>query len=110
MNNHGVAFKLKAEFLKALAHPLRLAIIETLKSGERSVGQIVNSHDVDISNVSKNLAILRQVGVLTARQEKSTVYYAVRDRTIFEILRPLSEMLGNHLKESVRLIDHLGEN
>ena len=43
MNGQEIVFALKADFLKALAHPLRLAIIEHLKNGEKSVGQLVKA-------------------------------------------------------------------
>ena len=84
MNGQEIVFTLKADFLKALAHPLRLAIIEHLKNGEKSVGQLVKALEMEQSGMSKHLAILRQVGILHSRQEKATVYYAIRDRTFIK--------------------------
>ena len=103
-----IVFKLKADFLKALAHPLRLAIIEQLKNGEMSVGQLVNKLEIEQSSISKHLSILRQVGILHSRQEKVTVYYSIRDRDIFKVLRPIAEMLRKKLKEGQRVLEHLG--
>ena len=90
---------LKADFLKALAHPLRLAIIEHLKNGEKSVGQLVKALEMEQSGMSKHLAILRQVGILHSRHEKATVYYAIRDQDIYKVLRPIADILGKKLKE-----------
>jgi DNA-binding transcriptional ArsR family regulator len=103
-----LAFKLKADFLKALAHPLRLALIEHLKNGEKSVGQLASHLGENQSSISKNLAILKQVGILQSKQEKSTVYYSIKDEDIFKILRPISDILGKKLRESERLLQHLG--
>lgn len=109
MNGEDIAFKLKADFLKALAHPMRLAIIERLKNGEKNVGQLVKEVGIDQSSVSKNLSILRQVGILSSRQEKVTVYYAIRDRDIFKVLRLVAEILGKKLRESEKILAHLGK-
>jgi len=108
MDGQEIVFKLKADLLKALAHPLRLAIIEALKNGEKSVGQLVTQLGIEQSSISKHLAILRQVGILHSRQVKVTVYYAVRDQDIFKVLRPITDILGKKLKESERLLAHLG--
>lgn len=101
-------FKIKADFLKSLAHPARLAVIEYLKKSEASVGQMVKDLGVEQSALSKHLAILRQAGILTSRQEKVTVYYAIRDRDIFLVLRPIAEILRKKLQESRSVLDRLG--
>ena len=94
MNNNGksadaaMVFKIKADFLKALAHPARLAIIEYLKRGEASVGQMVKDLGLEQSGLSKHLAGLRQSGILASRQEKVNVYYSIKDQAIFLVLRP----------------------
>ena len=109
MDGEEIVFKLKADFLKALAHPLRLAIIEQLKNGETSVGQLVNKLEIEQSSISKHLSILRQVGILHSRQEKVTVFYNIRDQDIFKVLRPITDILGKKLKESEAILTHLGK-
>lgn len=103
-----LVFKIKSDFLKSLAHPIRLAVIERLKNGERSVGRMVAELGVEQSSLSKHLALLRQAGIVRARQEKVTVYYSIRDKEIFEVLRPISMILRKRLEESRRLLDELG--
>jgi DNA-binding transcriptional ArsR family regulator len=109
MDGQEIVFTLKADFLKALAHPLRLAIIEHLKNGEKSVGQLVMALEMEQSGMSKHLAILRQVGILRSRQEKATVYYAIRDQDIYKVLRPITDILGKKLRESEKILTHLGK-
>ncbi len=108
-NQEELVFKIKADFLKSLAHPIRLEIIEYLKDKESSVGEMVKELGVEQSGLSKHLAILRQAGILTSRQEKVTVYYSVRDRDIFHVLRPISEILRKKLSESADILAHLGK-
>ncbi len=104
-----LVFKIKADFLKCLAHPVRLAILEHLKNAEKSVGQMVQSLGVEQSSLSKHLAVLRQAGILTSRQEKVTVFYSVRDNDIFHVLRPIAEILRKRLEESQKVLSHLGK-
>ena len=104
-----MAFKIKADFLKGLAHPIRLQIIEYLKNGEASVGKLVQELGVEQSNVSRHLAMLRDLGVLEARQEKTSVYYAIHDQDIFKILRPIAELLRKKLRKSERILESLGK-
>lgn len=104
-----LVFKIKADFLKALAHPVRLGIIEHLKSGESSVGDMVRGLAVEQSALSKHLAVLRQAGILSSRQEGVSVRYAIRDREIFSVLRPIAEILRKKLRESREVLAHLGK-
>jgi DNA-binding transcriptional ArsR family regulator len=107
MASEAIAFKLKSDFLKALAHPDRLALVEHLKNGERSVGQLSTALEIEQSSVSKNLSILRQAGIVQSRQEKVTVYYEIKDRDIFKMLRLAADILSKRLKESEAVLAHL---
>lgn len=110
MASEELVFKIKADFLKCLAHPARLAVIEYLKSREASVGQIVSALRLEQSGISKHLSLLRQAGIVTSRQEGVTVYYSIRDRDIFQVLRPIAQILRKRLKESQEVLGHLGES
>ena len=103
-----MVFKLKADFLKSLAHPARLAIIEYLKRGEATVGQMVTDLGIEQSGLSKHLATLRLAGILASRQEKASVFYSIRDKNIFSVLRPIAEILRTKLQESETLLARLG--
>ena len=109
MATEDMVFKIKADFLKGLAHPIRLQIIEHLKAGEASVGKLVQELGVEQSNLSRHLAILRDLGVLETRQEKTSVYYAIHEQDIFKILRPMAELLRKKLKKSEKILESLGK-
>lgn len=104
-----MAFKIKADFLKGLAHPIRLQIIEYLKNGEASVGKLVQELGVEQSNLSRHLATLRDLGVLEARQEKTSVYYAIHDSDIIKVLRPVAEFLRKKLEKSGKILESLSK-
>ena len=102
-------FKLKSDYLKALAHPNRLRILEALKNGEASVGQLVKRLEMEQSGLSKHLNLLKQVGILSSRQEKVTVFYSIRDMEVFSVLRPVNQILKRKLLESHKALGHLGK-
>ena len=104
-----LVFQIKADFLRSLAHPVRLEIIEFLRKGESSVGQIVSALGVEQSAISKHLAILRQSGLVISRHEKVTVYYSIRDRAIFLVLRPIAKILSKRLQDSRAVLDRLSK-
>lgn len=105
-----MVFKIKADFLKALAHPVRLQVIEYLKNGEASVGKLVQALGIEQSSLSRHLATLRDLGVLEARQERTNVYYNLQDHDIFKVLKPIAELLRKKLRHSEKILKSLGED
>lgn len=108
-NPDALVFKIKSDFLKSLAHPARLAVIEYLKNGEASVGKMVAHLGIEQSAMSKHLATLKQSGILSSRQEKANVYYSVKDKDIYNVLRPIAEILRKKFKESEQILSSLGK-
>lgn len=103
-----IVYKIKADFLKVLGHPVRLKIIEALKKEEKSVGALVRQLSISQSSLSRHLSALREAGILVSRQQKTTVYYALRDHDIFQVLRPIALLLRKKLRESGKLLNTLG--
>lgn len=95
---------IKAAFLKVLAHPTRLEILELLSAGERTVGQCAEALRMDQPSVSRHLAILKQGGLVTMRQEGLSVWYRVQDNEIADFLAKLTELLKNKLQIDAQLL------
>jgi ArsR family transcriptional regulator len=87
----------KAEFFKALAHPLRIRILELLLESERSVQELQRSLNVDQPIVSQQLAILRAKNVVEPRKQGAAVRYAVRDPALGELLSVARRIFNNQL-------------
>ena len=81
-----------ARCLKALAHPLRLGILCSLKNGEMNVQQLENVLDTSQSNLSQHLANMRERNILTTRRQGNQVFYAVRDERLFALLETLQQL------------------
>jgi ArsR family transcriptional regulator len=71
--------KLVAERFKVLAEPARLEILNTLRSGERSVSELVRETGLGQANLSKHLQLLHAHGFVARRKEGVSVYYALAE-------------------------------
>jgi DNA-binding transcriptional ArsR family regulator len=87
----------KAEFFKALAHPLRIRIIDALRGGEIGVNDLCIKLGVEQSTLSQQLAQLRGRNIVVGRKEGQNVYYSIRDTTIFRLLDVAKDIFNNHL-------------
>jgi len=87
----------KAEFFKALAHPLRISILDALREGELTVNEISHRFGVEAANASQQLAVLRNRNIVFARKAGANVYYSVSDKTIFKLLDAARDIFNNHL-------------
>lgn len=76
----------QADFFKALGHPTRLQIIELLREGEKCVCEIVPALQLEQSNVSRHLAILKKEGILVSEKRGLKVIYSCRNADIFKLL------------------------
>jgi DNA-binding transcriptional ArsR family regulator len=87
----------KSEFFKALAHPVRIRILDSLREGEKGVNELSEILQIEPANVSQQLAILRVRNIVTGRKAGSNVYYSVADTTVFRLLDVAKDIFNNHL-------------
>jgi DNA-binding transcriptional ArsR family regulator len=94
----------KADFFKALAHPIRIRILELLRDGPRSVGLLQEAIGSPASSVSQQLAVLRGRGIVTTERRGTTVIYAVHDPDIFVLLDVARRIFNAHLADTIDLL------
>ena len=75
-----------AEVLKAVAHPVRLQIIESLEDGERCVGELVAKLDVPQSVASQQLGLMKDKQVLQCRRDGTKVFYRIKNPHVVKLL------------------------
>jgi len=97
----------KAEFFRALAHPIRVRLLEALVTGEKSVQQIQDALGLDQPIVSQQLAVLRGKHIVVARKEGTVVHYSVRDPLLAELLDVARRIFNNQLIDSQTLLREL---
>ena len=76
-----------ANVARALSDPKRLCVLETLATGERSVGELSRDVGCQVPNMSQHLAVLRSAGLVTARRDGTTVFYSLADPRVIEAYR-----------------------
>ena len=87
----------KAQFFRALAHPIRIKILEILVRGGRTVQELQEALTLDQPIVSQQLAVLRNQNIVTAQKEGLSVRYTLRDPLIGELLEVARRIFNNHL-------------
>lgn len=98
----------KADFFKALAHPMRIRILELLREGPLSVGQLQEAIGTPASSVSQQLAVLRSRNIVVTERRGTTVIYTVRDGELFDLLDVARRIFNGHLTDTIdmlRLVD-----
>ena len=75
--------ELVAERFRALAEPARLHIMQALRGGEQTVGDLVEATGFGTANVSKHLQLLHAAGFVTRRKEGLYVYYGLAGEDVF---------------------------
>ena len=97
----------KADFFKVLSNPVRIQILDTLRSGEKSVNNIAQGLEVEASSISQQLAILRRHNLVITRRQGNHVFYSIRDEAIFRVLDAALEVFNNHLVDLRDALENL---
>ena len=87
----------KAGFFRALAHPVRIRILELLVKEERSVQELQEALGLEQPVVSQQLAVLRSSNIVSGRKEGVSVRYAVRDPLVATLLETARQIFNNQL-------------
>jgi DNA-binding transcriptional ArsR family regulator len=89
-----LSLTLKAKLFHGLADPSRLAIVEALRSGEKTVTELVTMTRLSQPNASAHLACLRDCGLVASRQEGRYVFYALSDARMEALLKAASGIVA----------------
>jgi DNA-binding transcriptional ArsR family regulator len=87
------AYDRQAEILKALAHPVRLQILDILRDSEQCVCHIEAVLKLRQAYISQQLMTLRKAGLVADRKDGLRVYYRITDRAVFRVLDPARSMV-----------------
>ncbi|HET6956098.1 MAG TPA: metalloregulator ArsR/SmtB family transcription factor [Vicinamibacterales bacterium] len=99
---------LKAEFFRAMAHPMRIRILELLSAkGEQSVQALQAELSMDQPIISQHLAKLRAHTIVISRKEGTTVVYALADPRIADLLKVAKDVLNRRLSGTKTLLHEL---
>lgn len=97
-------FEKQAEIAKAIAHPLRIAILYFLKDGEQCVCDIAEHVGSERSNVSQHLSVMANAGIVTSRKDGLKVMYKLKTPCIINCFSCITTCLKQQLKDNEKLL------
>ncbi|EIJ78485.1 ArsR family transcriptional regulator [Bacillus methanolicus PB1] len=100
----------KADFFKALAHPLRIRILELLAEGEKNVNELQTLIGTEGSAVSQQLSVLRSKNIVNGTKDGNRVLYSLRDPMIIDLLNIARQIFNNHLIDTISMLDKINDD
>ncbi len=94
-----------ADMCKVFSHPKRLEIINVLRNGEMSVGELSQRLELAIGNLSQHLAMMRERRILATRKDGNVVYYRIANPRLLEAFDLLREILFEQIRGDAALIN-----
>jgi DNA-binding transcriptional ArsR family regulator len=91
-----------AAYFQALAEPTRLQLLNILREGERSVGELAQRCGCTAANVSRHLAILAQHGLVAREARGTSVYYRIADRSVYALCDLVCGSIAREAGRSIR--------
>jgi ArsR family transcriptional regulator, arsenate/arsenite/antimonite-responsive transcriptional repressor len=102
-------YQAKAEFFRMLGHPVRIRVLELLQDGPMPVRDLLTRIEVERSNLSQQLAVLRRSGIVTATRDGDTVIYALAGGDVADLMRAARRILTELLAGQQDLLAELRE-
>lgn len=102
-------YKLQAELCKALAHPVRLEVLDLISKRERTVDELAKMVGIGQPNLSMHLAALRHRRLVIARRDGMNVYYKASHPKIADACSLIHEILGDLLERDRRMVSTVVE-
>ena len=96
--------ELIARRFRALGEPMRVRLLDLLRDGELSVGELAERLDAGQQNVSKHLGVLVDAGMLGRRKHGNHVYYGIADEGVFALCEQICGSLQSQLSTLAALI------
>ncbi|MEU3063884.1 metalloregulator ArsR/SmtB family transcription factor [Streptomyces subrutilus] len=100
-------YQAKAEFFRMLGHPVRIRVLELLQSGPMPVRDLLAEIDIEASNLSQQLGVLRRAGIVVSLRDGSTVSYALAGGDVADLLRAARRILTELLAGQSELLAEL---
>ncbi|MFD1366144.1 ArsR/SmtB family transcription factor [Actinoplanes sichuanensis] len=100
-------YQAKAELFRTLGHPVRIRVLELLQDGPRKVRDLLSEIEVEASNLSQQLAVLRRAGLVESTREGAATRYALSTPDVADLLAAGRRILGAVLTDRGDLLVQL---
>ncbi len=88
-------YQAKAELFRTMGHPVRIRVLELLQDGPRPVHELLAAIEVEASNLSQQLSVLRRAGIVTSSRQGSTVLYTLSTPDVAKLLQSARSILAS---------------
>jgi len=92
-------YQAKADFFRTLGHPARIRVLELLADRDHAVHELLEKIEIEPSNLSQQLAVLRRAGLVTQRRDAGEVVYSVSVAEVRDLLMAARQILLGILSE-----------
>lgn len=86
-------YQAKAEFFRTLGHPARIRILELLAERDHAVHELLERIDIEPSNLSQQLAVLRRTSMVVSQREGGEVVYSISVPEVRDLLLSARKVL-----------------
>ena len=100
-------YRMKAELCKAFSDPKRLMIVDILSRGEATVNNVSKTAGLQQAVVSRNLAILRNRGVVKTRRQGTRIHYSLTDEKIVQACNLVHDIMLGQIEAQKNLTEGL---
>ena len=91
--------EIRSEVIKAMAHPVRLIVIEVLKECEKSFSELMEYFDIDKSTLSKHISVLKNSGIVSSRREGLEMFYHLQVPCVTQFFNCITAVIEDKIKQ-----------
>ena len=91
--------EIRAKIMKAMAHPVRLMIVDFLKKREHSFSEIFDLFQLDKSTISKHLLVLKEAGIISSRKDGLEMYYKLDVPCVTDFFTCATAVIESNVKK-----------
>ena len=98
-------YQYHAEMCQVFSHPKRLEVINQLRDGEMSVGELAGKLGMAVGNLSQHLSMMKERHILLSRKEGNVVYYRILNPKLVRCFDMMREMLFEQIRQDAALLE-----
>jgi ArsR family transcriptional regulator len=96
--------ELRVKIIKAMAHPVRLMVIEFLRGGERPFSAIFRLFQLDKSTISKHLLVLKEAGIVSSKKTGTETIYKLEVPCVADFFNCATVVIENNVKNQMKCL------
>jgi len=102
----GLIHQMHADYLKALAHPTRLKILDLLRGhDELCVCNLIDNLELDQSNISQHLRVLKKAGIVSSNKVGLKVFYKPVTQDVYDLIDLLNPLIAHQLQTLSNILE-----